>query len=70
MGSIAQSAPAAGSQGIRFKAEADYLRAKASWRPFDLVFWLLPIAAYFLLPKQPCSSAGLRSWAFSPFLSI
>jgi len=42
MGSIAQSAPAAGSQGIRFKAEADYLRAKASWRPFELVFWLLP----------------------------
>ena len=52
MGSIAQSAPAAGSQSIRFKAEADYLRAKASWRSFDLVFWLLPIAAYFLLPKQ------------------
>jgi branched-chain amino acid transport system permease protein len=52
MGSIAQSAPAAGSQDIRFKAEADYLRAKASWRPFELVFWLLPIAAYFLLPKQ------------------
>jgi len=52
MGSIAQSAPAAGSQGIRFKAEADYLRAKASWQPFELVFWLVPIAAYFLLPKQ------------------
>ena len=52
MASIAKAAPAKDSGDIKFKAEAEYLRAKASWRPYELVFWILPIAAYFLLPKQ------------------
>jgi len=52
MASMTAGAPAAHSGEIKFKAEAEYLRAKASWRPYELVFWLLPIAAYFLLPKQ------------------
>ena len=36
----------------RYQAESQYLRAAASWRPLEIVFWLLPIAAYFLLPHQ------------------
>jgi branched-chain amino acid transport system permease protein len=36
----------------RYQAESQHLRAAASWRPLEIVFWLLPIAAYFLLPHQ------------------
>ncbi|HEX5394470.1 MAG TPA: branched-chain amino acid ABC transporter permease [Rhodocyclaceae bacterium] len=28
------------------------LRAKARWKPAEIVFWLLPIAAYFLFPQN------------------
>ncbi len=52
MGPDAQAAPATQDQRTPLPAEADHLRAAASWRPFEFVFWLLPIAAYFLLPRQ------------------
>jgi len=46
------STPAALAWQERYRAESQYLRAAASWRPLEIVFWLLPIAAYFLLPHQ------------------
>jgi branched-chain amino acid transport system permease protein len=36
----------------RYQAERAQLRAGASWRPAEFVFWLAPIAVYFLLPRQ------------------
>ena len=38
--------------GMRYRAEAERLRASASWRPLEFIFWLLPVALYFLLPRQ------------------
>lgn len=36
----------------RYEAEAEYLRQAASWRPLELAFWLLTLAAFFFLPRQ------------------
>ena len=46
------TAPVAEAGRRRYQAETEYLRAAASWRLFEFIFWLLPIAAYFLLPQQ------------------
>jgi len=37
---------------LRYAPEADRLKAAASWRPPEFAFWLLAVAAYFLLPRQ------------------
>jgi branched-chain amino acid transport system permease protein len=37
---------------IRYEAEAGHLRQASSWGPLELAFWLLTIAAFFLLPRQ------------------
>jgi branched-chain amino acid transport system permease protein len=37
---------------LRYAAEADRLKAVASWRVPEIAFWLLTIAVYFLLPHQ------------------
>jgi len=37
---------------MRYRAEAEHLRASVSWRPLECTFWVLPILLYFLLPKQ------------------
>jgi branched-chain amino acid transport system permease protein len=37
---------------LRYAPEADRLKAAASWRPPEVAFWLLTVAAYFILPKQ------------------
>jgi len=52
MGSSPTNAPAGAAHRSRYQGEAEYLRAAASWRVPEFVFWLLPIAAYFLLPRQ------------------
>jgi branched-chain amino acid transport system permease protein len=44
--------PGKGDSRMRYRAEAEHLRASASWRPLECIFWLLPVAAYFLLPRQ------------------
>jgi branched-chain amino acid transport system permease protein len=36
----------------RYKVQSQHLKSAAAWGPFELIFWLLPIAAYFLLPRQ------------------
>lgn len=37
---------------LRYAPEADRLKAAASWRPPEVAFWLLAVAAYFLLPRH------------------
>jgi branched-chain amino acid transport system permease protein len=37
---------------LRYGPEADRLKAAGSWRPLEVAFWLLAVAAYFLLPRQ------------------
>jgi branched-chain amino acid transport system permease protein len=37
---------------LHYAPEADRLKAAASWRPPEVAFWLLAVAAYFLLPRQ------------------
>ena len=37
---------------FRYAPEADRLKAAASWRLPEVAFWLLTVAAYFLLPRQ------------------
>jgi len=37
---------------LRYAPEVDRLKATASWRLSEVGFWLLTIAAYFLLPRQ------------------
>jgi len=44
--------PAVRDRQRRYENEKEYLRATSSWRPPEFVFWALPIAAYFILPKQ------------------
>jgi branched-chain amino acid transport system permease protein len=36
----------------RYATHVARLRAKAAWHPLEVAFWLLPVAAYFLLPTQ------------------
>jgi branched-chain amino acid transport system permease protein len=36
----------------RYEAEAGHLRKASSWGPLEFAFWLLTIAAFFLLPRQ------------------
>lgn len=38
--------------GGRHSAEVERLRKAASWRPAEYLFWLAPVAAYFLVPSQ------------------
>jgi branched-chain amino acid transport system permease protein len=46
------SAKAVEGQQKQYLAETAYLKAASSWRPFEIVFWVFPIAAYFILPNQ------------------
>ncbi len=46
------AAPVARDGKARYETEAARLRAMSGWKPLEFVFWLLPIVAYFVLPKQ------------------
>ncbi len=51
-GSDPQESPLAQSRRIRYGTAAAPLQAAASWRPLEIAFWVLAIAAYFLLPRH------------------
>jgi branched-chain amino acid transport system permease protein len=45
-------APAAQVGKASYRSETAFLRKQSAWRPLEIAFWLLPIIAYFVLPKQ------------------
>lgn len=46
------AADLAGGGGAPLSAPVAALRRRTRWSPFELVFWLLPVAAFFLFPLR------------------